>query len=210
MICYSKGYFNWSLFDVEGDTAIETVDPDAASINAMYAYGANYEPLKSVYWPAGAMSSDGTQCADPAEVTINSGPKLYSIICADNDASIMHGTVVMPDSWDAGTVTFQVSYVQTAADTSALNMDIAAQCRNATTAINSTYGTEVAIDDAALTGSNAIDQTTSAAVTADGTCAAGDFLAWQLALDATGTTTGVTTLHFLGVKMEYSVDSRSD
>lgn len=160
--------------------------------------------VKSMYWGAVAMSSDGTNCADPAEVTINSGPKLYSIICTDNDGSRMHGSTVMPDGWDAGTVTFEVNYVQTAADTSALNLDVAAACRDAGTTVNGTYGTEVAIDDAAVTGSNAVDATTSGAVTANGTCAAGDFLYWYIDVDATGTTTAMATVNFLGVKMEWT------
>ena len=160
--------------------------------------------VESIYWPAAAISADGTQCADPAQAVINSGPEIYTIICTDNDASQMEGHVNMPDGWDAGTVAFTLEYIQTAADTSALNADVKAMCRGAGETVNSTFGSEVAIDDAAVTGSNAIDQTDSAAVTANGTCAAGDSLFWRIELDATGTTTAVATLHFVGVKMEYT------
>jgi hypothetical protein len=158
--------------------------------------------IRSMYWGAGAISPDGAQCAAPAEVTINSGPLLYTIICTDNAASIMNGSTVMPDGYNGGTVTFELSYIQTAADTGVMNADVSAQCRGATEAV-STFGTEVAIDDAAVSGSNKIDMTTSGAVTPSGTCAAGDFLAWQIALD-TDTTSAVATLHFVGVKMEYT------
>lgn len=161
--------------------------------------------VKSIYFPAGALSTDGTQCAAPAEVTINSGPKTWTIICTDNDGSTIYGHVVMPDSWNAGTVTFELEYLQTAADTAVMNSDIAAMCRGAGETINNTWGSEIAIDDAAVSGSNIVDHTTSAAVTADGTCAAGDTLFFRWQLDATGTTTAVATLHILGVKMEYSV-----
>ena len=57
--------------------------------------------VESVYWTAGSISADGTQCADAAQVVINSGPELYTVICTDNDAAQMEGSVVMPDSWDA-------------------------------------------------------------------------------------------------------------
>jgi hypothetical protein len=181
------------------DDGIDSEHYNDGSVDAIHL--ANL--TKSMYWGAAGMSSDGTQCADPTEVTINSGPKLYTIICTDNDAAIMNGHTVMPDGWDAGTVTFELSYIQTAADTSALNLDVSAQCHGAGETVDSTFGTEVAIDDAAVTGSNAVDATTSAAVTAAGTCAAGDILFWQIELDATGTTTAVATLHFVGVKMEY-------
>lgn len=201
--------FNWMLWDQEGAAAIETIDPDAASTLAMYTYGANYRPKKSIWFGAGALSVDGTQCAAPAEVTINSGPKIWTIICTDNDASTMYGSVKMPDSWDGGTVTFEHVYIQTAADTSALNGDIAAQCYGNGEAVGSTWN-EVAIDDAAVTGSNKNDFTTSGAVTPAGTCAAGDMLYFRYQLDAGGTTTAVATLHHVGFKMEYSVTSRSD
>lgn len=160
---------------------------------------------RSMYWGAGAFSTDGTQCAAPAEVTINSGPKLYTVICTDNDAATIYGSTAMPDSWDGGnTLTFALTYVQTAADTAVLNSDIAAQCRSNGEAPSSTWGTEVAIDDAAVVGSNSNDITVSGNVTPAGTaCATGDMLYWRWQLDATGTTTAVATLHIVGVKMEF-------
>ena len=67
------------------------------------------------------------------------------------------------------------------------------------------------IDDAAITGSSGIDSTTSSAITPNGTCAASDFLYFYVDIDATDNpTTAAATLHFLGVKMEYSVTSLSD
>lgn len=162
--------------------------------------------VRSMYWGAGSMSTDGTDCAAPAEVTINSGPKMFTVICTDSATGVMHGSTVMPDSWTAAsTVTFDLSYIQTAADTGVMNADVAAQCRNATTTVNSIFGTAIAIDDAAVTGSNAIDQTTSAAVTPDGTCAGGDILFWTVTTAIEGTS-AAATLHFVGVKMEYTSD----
>jgi len=160
--------------------------------------------VRSIVWTAGAMSADGTQCAAPTQVTINSGPLMYTIICTDNDASTLYGNVIMPDSYDGGTVTFELSYVQTAANTSALHGDVSAQCRGATEVPSSTWGTEVAIDDTNVTGTNGLDMTTSAAVTPAGTCAGGDGLFWRWQLDATGTTTAVATLNIMAVKMEYT------
>jgi hypothetical protein len=205
--------FTWSLYDEEGDTAILTVDPDAASTLAMYTFGTAYKPKKSIWLGADSLYGDGTQCpAAPSTVTINSGAPRSTFICADNDGSSLYGEVAMPDAWDGGTVTFAHHYVQTAADTSALKGDIAASCRLAAATINNTWGTEVAIDDAAVTGSNAMDITTSAAATPNGTCTAGSsrLLQFRYQLDATGTTTAVATLHHLGFKMEYSVTSLSD
>ena len=160
----------------------------------------------SAYWLAAGISADGTQCADAAQAVINSGPEIYTIICADNDASQIEGHIQMPDSWDGGTVVFELDILQTAADTAVFNSDVSVQARGATEAVNNTFGTEVAMDDAAVTGSNAIDQVTSGAVTPNCTtsCVGGDTLFWRLEFDAAGTTTGVTTLHILGMKMEYT------
>ena len=96
------------------------------------------------------------------------------------------------------------AYIQTAADTGVLNGDISCMCRGAGETVNSTWGTEVAIDDAAVTGSNANDITVSAAMTCNGTCAGDDILYWRYQMDATGTTTAVATLHFIDWKMEYT------
>jgi hypothetical protein len=196
-------------YDEEGAAAVETLDPDAASTLAMWTYGTAYRPKKSIWFGAGSLSTDGTQCAAPAEVTINSGPKIWTIICTDNDGSTIYGSVKLPDNYDGGTFTFDHVYIQTAANTGALNGDIAAQCRGNGEVPSSTWGTEVAIDDAAVVGSNSNDMTTSAAVTAAGTCAAGDMLYWRYQVDATGTTTTAASLHHVGFRMEYSETSRS-
>jgi len=200
------------FYDTEGAAAILTIDPDAASQLGKYTFGTAYKPTKTVDFPAASLTTDTAQCASPALATINSGAPRYTIICTDNDASSIYGEAVMPKSWDGGTVTFAHRYVQTAADTGVLNGDIAASCRLAAATINNTWGTEIAIDDAAVTGSNAIDITTSAAVTPNGTCTAGTsrLLQFRYQLDAAGTTTAVATLHHLGFTMEYSVTSLSD
>ena len=154
-------------------------------------------------FPGGSLIADGTQCADAAKVTINSGPVMYTVICADNDGSSIYFDFV-PEKWDAGTLTAELHYIQTAADTSALNADVTFQCRAAGETPSSTWGTEIAIDDAAVTGSNALDITTSAAATPAGTCADGDRVWGRIQLDATGTTTAVATLHLVGVVVHYS------
>lgn len=51
--------FNYRWYDIEGDAVMLTVDPDAASRNAMYRFGTNYKPLASIpvtLYPRGAAS----------------------------------------------------------------------------------------------------------------------------------------------------------
>ena len=203
--------FTWSLWDIEGAAAVETVDPDAGTQKGKWTYGAAYRPTKSVWFGAGALSTDGTQCAAPAEATpLASGVKLWTIICADNDGSRMHGSVVMPDNWDGGTVTFESTAVQTAASAGVIEYQAAAQCKGDTEALVATasYGSEVVWTDT-LTGSSGVNRATSGAVTPSGTCAAGDFLAFYIDIGAANTTTAMATLHTFGFKMYYTETSRS-
>lgn len=196
------------LKDSSGATVLR-IEPGASGALNQFTFGAGYLPYKSAWFDASAISSDGTQCAVAAEVTLNSGPKTFTIICADNDNSTMTGKAKMPGEYSGGPVYFTHVYLQTAADTNALKGDITAQCRGNGVAVNSTWGTEVPINDAAVTGSNKNDFTTSAAVTPNGTCTGAPMLYWRYQLDALGTTTAVATLHTLGFLMEYPVTSWS-
>lgn len=191
------------------ESIILCIEPGASGAINQYTFVSGYYPYKSIWFDAASLSTDGTQCATPSEVTINSGPKTFTIICADSDTSSIYGKVKMPGEYSGGTIYFTHVYLQTAADTNALNGDVTAQCRGNGVAVNSTWGTEIAIDDANVTGSNKNDFTTSAAVTPNGTCTGGPMLYFRYQLDATGTTTAVATLHHLGFLLEYPVTSWS-
>jgi hypothetical protein len=160
---------------------------------------------KSMYWGAAGMSADGTQCADPAEVTINSGPKLYTIICTDNDAGIIYGSTNMPDGWDS-TVNpvFYFQALNTAADTGVLEFDFSAMCRADGALVDSTWGAEPTPGSITFTTANDIETSAANTVVPNGTCT-GDstHLFWRMSLDATATTTAVATAHVIGVKLEY-------
>jgi hypothetical protein len=204
---------NCILYDVEGGAAILTVDPDAASVNAMYQFGANYRPRKSIYWGAGALSTDGTQCTAPSE-SANTVIKQWTIVCADNDGAIVYGSVAMPDAWDGGTVTFTWVIHQVAASTSAVQMDFAAKCLASDDALTA-FGTPPTGEqpaDITLTADNDILMATTAAVTVDGTtCSGGDVLFFTGQVDATASNAAIATaVETLGVKMEYTVNSLSD
>lgn len=202
--------YNGCIHDEEGAANMLCINPDAASPLLMYQFQSGYRPLKSVWIGAGSLYGDGTNCPErPTAVTINSGPKIPTFICSDNNSSRLTGMLRMPGDWDGGTITLTHASIQTAADTNALNADAAAQCRGAGETVSSTWGTEVAIDDAAVSGSNINDLTTSGAITPAGTCAAGDMLYFYYEIDATGTTTATATLHHLGFHLTYTSTSWS-
>lgn len=161
------------------------------------------------WFPARALTTDGAQCADAAAVTINSGPRVHTIICTDNDAATIYGMRRMPENWDAGWLVFLVPYIQTAADTNAFHSDLATQCRGINEAPSATWGTEVPMDATAVPGSNQVGQLISGAVTPVSGCQGGDMLWFRWQVDATGTTTAMATLHILGVTMQYHTNVNS-
>lgn len=202
--------FTWGWYDREGLADMFIVDPDAATTNAMYRFQSGYRPWKSIWFGALSLTGDGTNCpTDPAAVTINSGPRMYTFICGDNDSSTLYGQIQMPLDYDGGTILFQQHIIQTASNTSALNGDITAQCRSTGETVNNTWGTEVALDVANVIGSNANVLLTSAAHTPDGTCTAEDMLYFRYQVDATGTTTAMATTHILGFRLFYRSNSWS-
>ena len=171
------------------------------------------DEIRDKYWESFLLVADGARCADPVKVLLGSGPRIYTIICADNNSSIINGSKVMPVSWDGGTVTFELTVTSDNATPSGdYDMDFSVSCRGNDNVINSTFGTEVAADvDFDAGGScgigacatNALVMVTTAAATGDGPCLAGDMLFWKGSLDATGTTAVVADVHIIGVKMEF-------
>jgi len=163
---------------------------------------ATIELLHSEYWGAERISSDGTQCTAAAEVTFAGGPKLYAISCADNAASIIYGSRVMEDSWNAGTVTFEITVWHGTTETITYAGDFSAQCRGPGDIPSSSWGTAVAAD-VSITTADQIEVATTAAVTANGTCAAGDMLFWRWVMDDTTCPANCANTDIFGVKMEY-------
>lgn len=193
-----------------GGARLTNYEPNAATPALQWALGTKKQ-LKYVFFPAGNLVGDGTNCPLAASaVTINSGPKTLTMICGSGGNGDMDVNAVMPRNWDGSDIYFEPSYTQTAANTSAMNSDIKAQCRGAGETPSSTWGSPVAIDDAAVTGSSAEDKTLSAAVTPAGTCDGGDHLYARYTLDVTGTTTPEATLNFYGIGLYYFVKSESN
>lgn len=164
--------------------------------------GAILTEVRDIPIAIAAWNEDGTQCAEPAQVTIGSWGKQWSVICTDNDASTLTFTMKMPGGWDAGTVTLELTVIQDAADTGNLQADVSGRCTS-DGETPAAYGTEVSLDDV-MTGTDAQNTVESAAITLAGTCAAGDLIQIQWQLDATGTTTAMATLNIVQAAFEFT------
>lgn len=172
-------------------------------------------PVRSIFIPAGAMQVSGT-CTDTDPVVrtpVASGPKLATIQPADDNTCSIEFDVDMPDAWNAGTVTVELEVLSTGNNnTEVLGIDFAGQCVRSADQIaaHSTTGEQ---ESTCTFGNQTNDfrQCTSAAITLNGTCAAGAHVFFRGQVDATSTTvTPVSDIHILGVKVEYSVNTSTD
>lgn len=199
----------WGIADSSGNPVFQIL-PSAATPKAKYPFSTGYYPLKSFSLDARAWEGDGTNCpARPTVATVGNMP-MPTYICTENNSSRLRTKVKMRNDWDGGVIYVELHYAQTAADTGSVAYEVAAACRASGTAFNGTYGTEVEVDDAAVTGSGAIDSTLSAAITPNGTCAAKDWLFLYVDVDATDNpTTAAATLHFVSADVFYSSTSLS-
>lgn len=179
------GFIKWTQSTVGGVPVVtESCDPGTA--------------VRPIYFDAAALTPDGTNCAAPSEQTLNSGPKTWTMRCADSNSSIFYGKVRMPPTWNAGTVTFTLSLYHATTETITFAGDFAAACRAAGGTVNSTYGTAVAAD-VAITTAHQIAEATTTAVTPNGTCAANDWLFFKYTVDATNFSANAANAHILGV-----------
>lgn len=154
-------------------------------------------------WGAFDMSVDGTNCKSPVGVTINGGPIIGAIDCDDDVASILYGDAQL-EVYDGGDLVFTLLAINTNATPSGiLDFDISAQCRGNDDLVNSTWGS---VQNAAITFAtqNDLMHADTAAVTPDGTCAAGDTIFWRAVMDATATTTEVADVEIITVSLRES------
>jgi hypothetical protein len=160
-------------------------------------------------WHAGALSTDGTEatgCSTPREVTINSGPKRFIVNCEDNATSTMYFDIVMPDGWDTRGITLELAAMDTTTATTVLDIDFSAQCRGDGDVVNNTWGTA---QNASITfGGTAytLEHATTAAITPNGTCAAGDHVFIKGDVDDAGGNTNGTNW-ILALKAEFGLIS---
>lgn len=142
-------------------------------------------PSMLAYFSGGTIVKDGTNCLPAVETTINSGPKIPVFTCADSGSSIFQGSTWLPIAITTATFTLGVSDVDSSSHVFA--GDFSAMCRANDAAINSTWGTGVAVS-ITMTTANDIFTVESSAVTPNGTCSANSWLFWRFVVNATSFT----------------------
>lgn len=157
-----------------------------------------------VSWEGNDILADGVLCtAGSADLSGGAGgPTTRVFTCADNDASTLYGSTPMPAHWNGGFVTFSLYGVQLAAEVATVAGDLTVVCRGEGIAFDG-YGTETALD-VTTNGSAKLDVSTTLPFSPDGSCAAGDELAWRWQIDATGTDATMLTYLITGFRMEFN------
>lgn len=191
-----------------------TLTADTVVVNTALTFGTT-DPLKSIWISAGAMTISGT-CTDttPAERTIvTNGPKVLTIEPADGDTCSVEFDFVMPDAYNGGTITLEMAVFSTGNNsTEVFEMDCAGQAVSDGDPVgaHSTTGEQAAN---CVFGNQANDEQhcTTAAITIQGTPAAGDHLYMRCQTDATASTVSpFTDVRILGFKVEYGVGTMTD
>lgn len=169
--------------------------------------------LKSMYIGAGAFEVDGTQCTDPAaQIIVASGPKRQTITCADNDSGALYTDFVMPDSWNAGTITVENHWFSASnLSTQVVSTDWTGNCVSSGDPVPVDSATGVQTANVTF-GNQTNDErhATSAAITLNGSCLAGDHVYLKGRIRATATTATMTNVRFLGIKVVYGINAITD
>ena len=105
--------------------------------------------LQTIWIPAAAMSPTASNpCADIASVETTSGRPDMRVLDFD-DGSDEHAQfqIAFPKSWNEGTITFQVYWCSTAADTDGVSWGLQGVSVPDNSTIDVAYGTAIVVDD---------------------------------------------------------------
>lgn len=190
--------FTWCLYDIEGDACILTVDPDAASKNAMYQFGAAYYPEKVARV---ALSPRGAVTIAEESIVTNQPESWYATITDANTDAVDFAITVTADMSHVTTATVKLYGVsKNAAPSGNIELDCAIKSFRPGTdtfAAHSTTGEQAVLLTPAT--QNRPVATTSSAITINGTVATGAILYGSCEVDATATTSAqLTDFRLLG------------
>ena len=169
--------------------------------------------LQTIWIPAAAMSPTASNpCADIASVETTSGRPDMRVLDFD-DGSDEHAQfqIAFPKSWNEGTITFQVYWCSTAADTDGVSWGLQGVSVPDNSTIDVAYGTAIVVDDVNQgAAEEMLVSPTSSAVTIAG--AAVDtvtfFRIFRDVSDANDT--AAEDARLIGVKLFFTTDAEND
>lgn len=187
-----------------------TASDAAAALSTLTALG---QGKSTIYIPAGAMITSTTSGAASASLESTTNDVNYKVF--DFDASAdehVHFNIVMPKSWNEGTVTFKVVWSSTATDTDGVAWGLQAVAISDNEAIDATWGTAVVVTDDAQSAAGEIYVTAeSAAVTIGGSPAEGDIIFFRLFRDVSDANDDMTEdARLIGIHLYWTSNAATD
>lgn len=163
--------------------------------------------------PAGSWQASETSGAESASVELATNKINYSVLNFDASADeYAHALIPMPESWDEGTITFQVFWSTSATDADGVAWALQAMAVSDNEAIDASWGTAVVVTDNAQSAADEMLVTAiSSAVTVGGTPAAGDMVFFRLFRDVSDAADDMTEdASLIAVKLLYTINELSD
>ena len=156
----------------------------------------------NAYFDAASVTPDvSANCALQTAAAIGTGPIVPVMTCADSDSSTFDGQIAIPNV--VTTITFTLSVTDVDSSAQHFAGTFKAMCRRGASGdtIDNTWGTGQTVD-ITMTTADKIYSGTTAAVTPNGTCAAGATLFWRFTVAGSTTNTDGGNARILGVLLK--------
>ena len=197
-------------------TGNATVDKFLLGTGANAASWLSLTGLRSIYVPAEALYMQGACVLTTNTAVVSGSEREAYVTCTKSDSDGFNpSSMVMPDSWNGGPITVELSAVSIDTTPSGnLAVDFSARCLrgglDVETAITTVGEQRVTIT---FSVQNREMHMTSAPLTPNGTCAGGTRLKIQGQVDSTATTAStaqVANIRMRGFKIEYTYTGATD
>jgi|GEM_PF-2730481 len=220
-----NGFIETLLDDKDPDTAQTTLGGGAIgkgvftatdAIVAIDTMGGLKQGKRTIWIPASAMRPTVTYgCVQLTDVQTIAGRPDLQVLDFDPGETAEEAAqfqVEFPDSWDLGTVTFQVFWTTAAAGTSGVAWGLQGIAVADGTSADVTFGTAVLVtDDAEGAANDVLVTAESPALTIAGTPAKGDLCFFRIFRDTDHANDDMTEdARLIGVKLFFTVDAKDD
>jgi len=196
------------LSDSSGTLTLSNVDALDATTQATFS------GKQTLFIPAAAMRpTKSNGCAAITDVETTAGRPDMTVLdfdaTADEHAQFQ---IAMPKAWNLGTVTFQVFWTSTAADTDGVSWALQGVSVTDNTTIDVAYGTPIVVDDANQSAAEEqLVSVESAAVTIAGTPADDDMCYFRIFRDVSDSNdTATEDARLIGIKLFFTTDAVND
>jgi len=196
----------------KGDISLIADAIDGAGIDASAGTLVNAAIGKQSIWvPSAAMTptqTNGAAAIAGVDTGSNTGPDMYALNFDASTEEHAQFSIAMPSYWNEGTVTFQAYWSSATTDNDGVSWGLSAVALANDDSLNTAFGTEVVVDDLNIGTAYELHVTAeSAAVTVDGSPAAGELVFFNVArVVGDSNDTAAEDASLLGIKIFYTTD----